>query len=236
MTILTDKIEDYLTDVYYENKRNDSTKNIIGLVLTDRFQLRKLREKLLRFIYYDTFDVLQKLPQAKHLKVETLYLLAKLRTSRSTTRHRAECDAILDFYDRIFYRDKPECLDYDRDETDIFKIKRKSKKKSKKAVYIDDESFVSIETKPAEPIVDNPFGIRKYDTDVIMKVGTYNLYLHSATLKLNSPVLKALLANATKQTIEMQEFMEITLQGKRAIDVIELYKIIYDERFNQFRG
>lgn len=68
--------------------------------------------------------------------------------------------------------------------------------------------------------------IKTKDTDVLIKVGEKNLYLHSAILCHNSPVFQKMLEGNFKEAITK----EIDLSSKQAIAVSEMFKLCYADR------
>lgn len=68
--------------------------------------------------------------------------------------------------------------------------------------------------------------IKAKDTDVLIKVGEKNLYLHSAILCHYSPVFQKMLEGNFKEAITK----EIDLNGKQANAVSEMFKLCYADR------
>ena len=70
------------------------------------------------------------------------------------------------------------------------------------------------------------------DTDVLIKVGKKNLYLHSAILCHYSPVFQKMLEGNFKEAITK----EIELNGKQEIPVAEMFRLCYADRKNFIKG
>ena len=70
------------------------------------------------------------------------------------------------------------------------------------------------------------------DTDVLIKVGEKNLYLHSAILCHYSPVFQKMLEGNFKEAITK----EIELNGKQAIPVAEMFRLCYADRKDFIKG